>query len=97
MMEELVVSTGHMQLTICYFSWIRESIGKESERVSVPSDVSDIAGLINWLVRNGGAPYAHAFENPVVTRAAIDHCHVGPATSLQGAKEIAFFPPVTGG
>ena len=94
-----MVSDGqtHSELTICYFSWIRESVGKESERVLVPSDVTDISGLIDWLVRNGGEPYARAFENIDVTRAAINHCHVGPATSLKGAKEIAFFPPVTGG
>lgn len=94
-----VISGGqtHSELTICYFSWIRESVGKESEQVLVPPDVTDISGLIDWLVRNGGAPYARAFESPDVTRAAINHCHVGPSASLQGAKEIAFFPPVTGG
>lgn len=87
----------HSELTICYFSWVRESIGKESEQVLIPPEVTDISGLIDWLVHSGGDPYARAFENPSVVSAAIDRCHVGPATSLQGAKEIAFFPPVTGG
>jgi molybdopterin synthase sulfur carrier subunit len=73
------------------------NVGKESEQVSVPSHVTDIGSLIDWLVRNGGEAYARAFENPAVTRAAINHCHVGPTASLRGAKEIAFFPPVTGG
>jgi molybdopterin synthase sulfur carrier subunit len=97
--EECLVTDGqqHNELTICYFSWIRENVGKESEQVSVPSHVTDIGSLIDWLVRNGGESYARAFENPAVTRAAINHCHVGPTASLRGAKEIAFFPPVTGG
>jgi molybdopterin synthase sulfur carrier subunit len=91
-----MMSAGQL-LTICYFSWVRESIGKETEELSIPPEVTDISGLIDWLVRNGGAPYARVFANPTVVRAAINRCHVGPATSLQGAKEIAFFPPVTGG
>ena len=87
----------HTELTIYYFSWVRESIGKESERVFVPPGVTDISDLINWLILSGGATYARAFKNREVVRAAIDRCHVVPATSLRGAKEIAFFPPVTGG
>ncbi len=42
----------HNELTICYFSWIRENVGKESEQVSVPSHVTDIASLIDWLAIN---------------------------------------------
>ncbi|WP_239629810.1 MoaD/ThiS family protein [Bradyrhizobium sp. I71] len=93
-----MVSDGqHNELTICYFSWIRDRVGKESEQISIPSQVIDIASLIDWLVSSGGERYARAFENPVVTRAAINRRHVGPSASLKGAREIAFFPPVTGG
>jgi sulfur-carrier protein len=49
-----------------------------------------------WLASRG-EEYAHAFENPNVIRAAIDHHHVRPDAAIKGAGEIAFFPPMTGG
>jgi molybdopterin synthase sulfur carrier subunit len=52
--------------------------------------------LINWLSRRGES-YAYAFEKPKVIRAAIDHAHVKPDAAISGAREIAFFPPMTGG
>ena len=39
----------------------------------------------------------YAFENANVIRAAIDRTHVKPDTQIAGAREIAFFPPMTGG
>ena len=44
-----------------------------------------------------GEEYAYAFGNPKVIRAAIDRAHVKPQSSIKGAGEIAFFPPMTGG
>ena len=52
--------------------------------------------LIGWLTGRG-EEYAYAFENPKVIRAAIDRAHVKPDAVLAGAREIAFFPPMTGG
>ena len=52
--------------------------------------------LIAWLSKRGET-YAHAFEKPKVIRAAIDHAHVKPEAALPRAREIAFFPPMTGG
>ena len=52
--------------------------------------------LIGWLSQRGEA-YAYAFEKPKVIRAAIDHAHVRPDAVIAGAREIAFFPPMTGG
>jgi molybdopterin synthase sulfur carrier subunit len=85
------------QFTIHYFAWVRERVGRDSEQVSVPVEVTDISGLIDWLIVSGDESYAHAFEHRRVIRAAIDHHHVCHTTSLCGATEIAFFPPVTGG
>jgi molybdopterin synthase sulfur carrier subunit len=85
------------KLTLCYFSWIREKVGKEKENVLLPPDVYDVSDLIDWLILEGGTPYANAFENRQVTRAAIDNEYVCFTTLLEGAMEVAFFPPVTGG
>jgi molybdopterin synthase sulfur carrier subunit len=79
-----------------YFAWVRERIGKSEETIEPPSGVQTIAELMGWLAgRDEG--YAHAFETPRVIRAAIDHAHVKPDAAIKGAREIAFFPPMTGG
>ena len=55
-----------------------------------------MAELIAWLTAQGEG-YAYAFEKPKVIRAAIDQSHVQPDAPISGAREIAFFPPMTGG
>ena len=79
-----------------YFAWVRERIGKAEEEIDPPAEVVTVADLIGWLSgRDEG--YAHAFENPRTIRAALDRTHVKPDAPLLGAREIAFFPPMTGG
>jgi sulfur-carrier protein len=79
-----------------YFAWVRERIGKPEEELELPASIATIAELINWLSRRG-EEYAYAFENPKVIRAAIDRAHVKADAAIAGAREIAFFPPMTGG
>ena len=79
-----------------YFAWVRERIGKAEEILDPPADVHTVDELIAWLSGRGEA-YAYAFERPKVIRAAIDHAHVRPDAAIAGAREIAFFPPMTGG
>ena len=79
-----------------YFAWVRERIGKPEEEIEPPADVATVADLMGWLTQRG-EEYAHAFENPNVVRAAIDRAHVRPDAAIFGAREIAFFPPMTGG
>ena len=83
-------------MRLVYFAWVRERIGKADEEVMPPASVTTVADLIGWL-GGRGEEYAHAFENPRVIRAAIDKNHVRPDTTIAGAREIAFFPPMTGG
>ena len=83
-------------MKILYFAWVRERIGREGEDVQPPETVRTVADLAGWLAGRGEG-YAHAFENPRVVRAAIDHVHAKPDSLLAGAREIAFFPPMTGG
>ena len=79
-----------------YFAWVRERIGKAEEVVTPPATVTTVGELIGWLTTRGDE-YAYAFETPKVIRAAIDHAHVKPDAVIAGAREIAFFPPMTGG
>ena len=85
-----------MMLKLRYFAWVRERIGKPEEVVDVPSNIATVGELMSWLASRG-EEYAHAFKNLNVIRAAIDQRHVRPETSIKGAGEIAFFPPMTGG
>ncbi len=79
-----------------YFSWVRERIGKAEEPIDPPAAIVTVGDLIAWLARQGDG-YAYAFEAPQVIRAAIDRVHVGREARIAGAREVAFFPPMTGG
>ena len=83
-------------IKLVYFAWVRERIGRTEESVEPPAGVATVAELAAWL-KTRGPEYAAAFARPEVIRAAIDHSHVKPQASIAGAREIAFFPPVTGG
>ena len=83
-------------MRLSYFAWVRERIGKGEETIEPPPGVKTVEDLIAWLAARGET-YAHAFETPRVIRAAIDHAHVKQDAAIAGAREIAFFPPMTGG
>ena len=85
-----------MSVKVLYFAWVRERVGKPEEEIEPPPDVATVGDLMAWLARRG-EEYAHAFVNPRVIRAAINRTHVKPDTTIAGAREIAFFPPMTGG
>jgi sulfur-carrier protein len=79
-----------------YFAWVRERIGLAEETLELPAEVRTVGELMGWLAQRDET-YAHAFETPRTIRAAIDHTHVRPDAAIAGAREIAFFPPMTGG
>jgi molybdopterin synthase sulfur carrier subunit len=81
---------------VLYFAWVRERVGKTEETVEPPAAVKTVADLMTWLAARG-EEYAYAFDNPKVIRAALDRTHVKASAPLAGAREIAFFPPMTGG
>jgi molybdopterin synthase sulfur carrier subunit len=83
-------------MRIVYFSWVRERIGTDCEEVSVPADVIDVSGLVDWLSERG-AGHAAAFADRSRLRAAVDQAFVPFDASIVGASEVAIFPPVTGG
>jgi molybdopterin synthase sulfur carrier subunit len=75
---------------------VRERVGRAEEVVDVPAEIATVGDLVGWLTARG-AEYASAFGRDGVVRAAVDQVHVKPGHPLKGAREIAFFPPVTGG
>ncbi len=83
-------------MKVLYFAWVRERVGKAEEEIDLPAEVATVGDLMAWLAQRG-EDYAYAFENPRVIRAAIDRSHVRADAKIEGAGEIAFFPPMTGG
>lgn len=83
-------------MKVKYFAWVRERIGKAEETLDLPDEVRTVSDLMMWLTGQGEG-YAHAFERPKVIRAALDQSHVQGDALLNNAREVAFFPPMTGG
>ena len=83
-------------MKLIYFAWVRERIGKLEEEVELPASVDTVADLLRFL-RARGEEYENALQHPEVIRVAIDHEHVDHGERIAGAREIALFPPMTGG
>ena len=85
-----------MTVRLLYFAWVREKLGRADETVTVPVGVATVEELMAWLSARGDN-YLEVFRRVGVIRAAIDQTHADPSQTIAGAREIAFFPPVTGG
>jgi molybdopterin synthase sulfur carrier subunit len=83
-------------MRLLYFAWVKERAGIAAEEIEPPASVATIAELIAWL-KTRGPEFENAFAQCEVIRAAIDKSHVRHDAKIAGAREIAFFPPVTGG
>ena len=82
-------------MKILYFSWLREKIGVPFEELEVQSE--NVYDLIKELIRTD-QKYALAFENIKSIRVAVDQKLVQNLNvSIKNVKEVAFFPPMTGG
>ena len=83
-------------VTLRYFAWVREKAGLSEERVTLPENIKTAADLVAWMQTRGDT-FEAAFANPDAIRLAFDHVHVKRDAPIGAAREIAFFPPVTGG
>jgi sulfur-carrier protein len=85
-----------VSLNVLYFAWVKEKVGTGEEQVSPSDDVQTVADVIEWL-KTQSPGHADAFADASQIRVALDQLHVPFDTFIGNAKEIAFFPPVTGG
>ena len=81
-------------MKVLYFAWLRERVGLGSEEVE--TDAPTVAALIEEL-RAREERYALAFADTASLRVAVDQTLTGFDAPLAGAREVAFFPPMTGG
>lgn len=81
-------------IDVLYFAWVRERIGVPRERVE--TEAATVADLVNELKAHEER-YAFAFQDLESLRVAVDQELTDFDASLDGAREVAFFPPMTGG
>jgi sulfur-carrier protein len=79
-------------VTLLYFARVRESVGKGEENIDLPVGIATVAELADWL-----AEQHPVFADRDRLRVAVDQVMASFDTDVRTAKEIAFFPPVTGG
>ena len=83
-------------MKVRYFAWIKQTIGIGEEDVDPPASVTTIAELVTWLAARSPRHEA-AFAQAKIFGAALDQKVVPLATPVGQAREVAFFPPFTGG
>ncbi len=83
-------------MRIRYFAWLKQRTGVAEEEIVLPAGVETVADLMR-LVGERHPRFAEAACGRGVVRCAIDQTHAEPSARLAGAREVAFFPPVTGG
>jgi molybdopterin synthase sulfur carrier subunit len=83
-------------IKVLYFAKLREDLGKSSEELALPGDVTTVASLRSHLMARGAAWQA-ALAHGRALRVAVNQEMAEPGTSVRAGDEIAFFPPVTGG
>ncbi|MGI9364706.1 MAG: molybdopterin converting factor subunit 1 [Rhizobiaceae bacterium] len=83
-------------LKILYFSWIRERVGIDEETIKLPENIETVLQLLLWL-KSRNEQFAAALEFPEIIRVALDQEHVDHGELIGSPREIALFPPMTGG
>ena len=83
-------------MVIKYFSWVKEHIGKSEEKIILPSHITDINQLINYL-NELDKKYNLIYEKKELIKIAVNKTYSSFDTKISDNDEIAFFPPVTGG
>jgi sulfur-carrier protein len=83
-------------VTLLYFAWVRQKIGRGEETIELPATVKTVNDLVAFL-RARGPGHADALADMTRVRAAVNQEHVGFDAPVRADDEVAFFPPVTGG
>lgn len=81
-------------IDVLYFAWVRERIGLSREKVE--TSAITVADLVAELVAREDR-YAAAFADLAALRVALDQDLADFDAPLAGVREVAFFPPMTGG
>lgn len=81
-------------MDVLYFAWVRERIGIPREKVE--TQAATVADLVAEL-RAREDRYDLAFSDLSALRVAVDQQLSDFDAPLKDVREVAFFPPMTGG
>ncbi|WBU58396.1 molybdopterin converting factor subunit 1 [Paracoccus sediminicola] len=81
-------------MDVLYFAWLRERIGEPKERIE--TSAGTVRELVSELAARGDR-HAAALSDLSAVRVAVDQELADLDAPLQGVREVAFFPPMTGG
>ncbi|MGU9961945.1 MAG: molybdopterin converting factor subunit 1 [Candidatus Puniceispirillales bacterium WSBS_2018_MAG_OTU23] len=83
-------------MKIMYFAWMREHIGASLEQLDLPTGITNIRELVEYL-RSLSDGHARALSDMDVVRVAVNQTYTDLDKTIAADDEVAFFPPVTGG
>lgn len=81
---------------LLYFAWLRERVGVAEEVIDLPPALLTVADLLDWLATRSPG-HAAALADRSAVRVGVDQDFASVDSRIAGAREIAIFPPVTGG
>ena len=83
-------------MKVLYFAWLRQRTGVGEEVLDPPAEVTDVAGLIEWLKARGPG-HAAALQDVSAIRVAVNQEFAEMDSAVTPGDEVALFPPMTGG
>ena len=81
---------------LLYFAWVREAVGIAEEDIALPAHLMTVDDLLDWLATRSPG-HARALADRSAVRVGVDQDFARGDAAVAGAREIAVFPPVTGG
>ena len=82
-------------MKILYFAWLRQKTGIDAEDVEMPPEISDVAGLLDWL-KERNSNFADALADFDSIRVAVNQEFAELDAPVAQGDEVAIFPPMTG-
>lgn len=83
-------------MRLVYFASVREAIGFAEEERELPPHIANVRDVLSWLA-DQSSTHSLAFANRDTLRFALDQNMVTEDAPISNGKELAIFPPVTGG
>lgn len=83
-------------MRLVYFASVREAIGFAEEERELPPHIANVRDVLSWLAHQSST-HSLAFANRDTLRFALDQNMVTEDAPISNGKELAIFPPVTGG
>lgn len=79
-----------------YFAWLRASMGRESEEITLPAEISTVGMLLDWLPTRGER-YASSLEFIDMIMVSVNQQYADRRRPLSDRDEVLLIPPISGG